>query len=333
MEQETNSSNRLSSHSYGNRAIPYSNQLQFGSWNVEGLTETKLYQLCDIMRSRALTFVCLQETRVPYSGSRILDNGYLLITSGTDNDKKTFLGVGFLVAPWARRAIFSFKTISERLCYLKLRVHGGKALFFNTYAPHGGYEYNVRQTYFTELRQILADTSTYGPKFLVGDLNARIHNSIGGEGQVFGPHCFGNPNYNPEMQPYANRELLLEMCVATGFCVANTFLETAAENQITYHELWAQPMAPPSFKDFAQLDHILASYEELWQVRAVRSDRRQALASHHFLVEIVLDIRVDRNRVENGAGKSQEYIRYDLSALRRLHVQEHFGATFRDLAH
>ena len=119
--------------------------MQFGTWNVEGLSDLKLFQLCCMMRKRSLAFICLQDTRIPTSGSRILENGFVLITSGADDDKRTYAGVGFLISPCIKRSIFSFKPISDRLCYLKLRVKGGKATFFNVYAPRGGYDYAVRE--------------------------------------------------------------------------------------------------------------------------------------------------------------------------------------------
>jgi hypothetical protein len=79
----------------------------------------------------------------------------------------------------------------------------------------------------------------------VGDFNARIHNDIGGEKHVFGSNCFGNPAYNPGQHPDANRELLLEFCVARELCVANTFLDNEPENAVTYHEIYRLPPLPP----------------------------------------------------------------------------------------
>ena len=92
------------------------------------------------MRSRALGILCLPETRVPYSGCRILDDGFSLFTAGQDDNLRTYAGVGFLVAPHFRKSVFSFTPVSERIACLKLRVKGGKAAIINTYAPHGGYE-------------------------------------------------------------------------------------------------------------------------------------------------------------------------------------------------
>ena len=323
---ETNS-NRLHEVSYGNKALPCSSNLHFGSWNVECLTDTKLYQLCSIMGARALAFICLQETRIPDSGSRILDNGYTLITSGSDDGKKSYAGVGFLIAPWVRRSIFSFKAISDRLCYMKLRVHGGKATFINVYAPHGGHDYDLRRQYYNGLREVVSETSSYGMKAVVGDFNARIHNDIGGENEVFGQYCFGNKGYNPEGQPDTNRELLLELCVATGLCVANTFIENAVEKQITYHELWASPMEDISWKRFAQLDHVLIPRGDLWQIRQIQSDRQQALASHHFLMEVAVDIQMERSV------SSSKHVRYDLGALQQNGVKDAFANRFAVLAH
>ena len=103
------------------------------------------------MRAKGLAFLCLQETRTQVSGSREVGNGYLLMTSGADDGKRTFAGVGFLIAPWIKHSIFTFQPLTERLCCLKLRVQGGKASFFNVCAPHGGYDFNVRQTYYSSL--------------------------------------------------------------------------------------------------------------------------------------------------------------------------------------
>ena len=125
--------------------------------------------------------ICLQETRVPYSGSRVLDNGYILITAGEDDENRTYAGAGFFVAPRMKRSLYNFKPISERICCLKLRVKGGKAAIVNAYAPHNGYPFQVRQQYFSQLSEVVANSSSFGLKLVVGDLNARIHNNIGGD--------------------------------------------------------------------------------------------------------------------------------------------------------
>ena len=109
---------RLNNFSYGKAAMPCSERLQFGSWNVEGLTDIKIFQLCNIMTSRAIPLLCLQETWDGCSGSRFVHNGFTLINSGSDDGKRSFAGVGFLVAPWFRDSIYSYKLISDRICVM-----------------------------------------------------------------------------------------------------------------------------------------------------------------------------------------------------------------------
>ena len=295
---------------------------------MEGLTDIKLEQLCNIMRSRSLGLICLQETRVPHSGSRELDNGYILITAGEDDEKRTYAGVGFLIAPRLKKSLYSFKPISERICRLKLRVKGGKTVIINAYAPHNGYDFQVRQQYFSQLSEVVANSSSFGLKLVVGDLNARIHNNIGGEREVFGQYCFGDPRYNPEQHPDSNRELLIEHCMAGGMCVANTYFNHDAEQQATFHDIWQNPVAEVSHKGFAQLDLVLCPREQLWQVKQVRSDRWQALATHHFLVEVCLEF----------TGTSQHDVpaltqrpRYDLTALKQVETKEQFAVRVREL--
>ena len=157
-------------------------------------------------------------------------------------------------------------------------------------------------------------------------MNSRLHNKIGGEDEVLGPYCSGNPSYNPQQRPDANRELLLELCFATGLCVANTFLQHEPEHQVTYHELWANPVSNITYKDFVQLDLVLTAPEDLWKVRQVRSDRWQALASYHFLVEVVVSISTDRQETKHKTPRP------DLRALEEPQVRLQLSKRFEQLA-
>ena len=47
-------------------------------------------------------------------------------------------------------------------------------------------------------------------------------------------------------------------------------------------------------------DLVLCPYDALWQIRNIRSDRRQALATHHFLVEAVVEAALGRKDKRDG---------------------------------
>ena len=71
-------------------------------------------------------------------------------------------------------------------------------------------------------------------------------------------------------------------------CVGNTFCDTQLEQQVTYHELWSNAVGEISHRNFAQLDLVIVPREQLCMVRFIQADRWEALATHHFLVEVVL---------------------------------------------
>ena len=79
-------------------------------------------------------------------------------------------------------------------------------------------------------------------------------------------------------------------------------------------------------KRFAQLDHVLTPRDDRWQMRQVQRHRCQALASHHFLIKVAADIRID------GGSISSKNIRYDLNVLRQDSVKDHFSNRFADLS-
>ncbi len=75
--------------------------LTYGTWNVQGLTELKLFELTLCMERYGIDILCLQETR--YAKADVYtDRGYLFIVSGADDPKDNWAGVAFIVAfmPW-----------------------------------------------------------------------------------------------------------------------------------------------------------------------------------------------------------------------------------------
>ena len=97
---------------------------------------------------------------------------------------------------------------------------------------------------------------------------------------------------------------------------ANTFLQSDIEHQVTYYDLCQNPVGEITHRGFAQLDLVLCAREALAQIKQIRSDRWQTLASHHFLTEFVVELMVDDT---TGGVQSckQATRRRDLTALQR----------------
>ena len=151
------------------------------SWNIEGLTESKLMEVQCTMHDRGIGVMCIQETHRANSYHFITEMGFLVILSGTSQGVTKSAGVGFLIAPECRHAVVSFKQASSRMAALKLRARGGKIGLISAYAPHSGYPFPDRQQFYSQLVDFVRNVGTHGAKLICGDFNARLTRRLPGE--------------------------------------------------------------------------------------------------------------------------------------------------------
>ena len=161
------------------------------TWNVEGISLEKCTKLPDIqrwMRIYNIALICIQETHCKGS-SYFTDNGFLVILSGTESvgSERSYTGVGFVVAPWAKHAVEGFIQYDERLASIKVRVCGGQVIFVSAYAPHSGHSFETRHDFFTRAHGFIHSQRCHGPTLVLGDFNARLHHRQSGEERIIGP--------------------------------------------------------------------------------------------------------------------------------------------------
>lgn len=96
------------------------------SWNVQALSDIKLWELSQTMLRHSIGIMCVQETRRLHSPYYLTDNGFLVILLGSSNATHEFGGVGCIVAPWVVHAVGGFLQQSNRLACLKIRVPKSK---------------------------------------------------------------------------------------------------------------------------------------------------------------------------------------------------------------
>ena len=100
------------------------NSLNFGSWNVEGLTDIKIYDICKYMRDNNIHIMCIQEARKKLSDT-LTAHGYTIYLSGSSTSSREWAGVGFILSPRASKYVIGFTPFSNRIASLRLRVAGG----------------------------------------------------------------------------------------------------------------------------------------------------------------------------------------------------------------
>ena len=82
---------------------------KIATWNVEGLTDSKVEELQIIMEERGIGILCLQETHRAGADYFFTEKGYLLILSGGPVGQREWAGVGFIIASFFRRSIIGFQ--------------------------------------------------------------------------------------------------------------------------------------------------------------------------------------------------------------------------------
>jgi exonuclease III len=100
------------------------------TWNVEGLTDLKLYQICTYMKLHDISICCIQETRKPMSDYYFAEGGFKVILSGSSSTDREWAGVGFIVSPASVNSIVGFCQVSNWVASLKVRIVGGTAAVF-----------------------------------------------------------------------------------------------------------------------------------------------------------------------------------------------------------
>ena len=293
------------------------------TWNVEGLSDTKVVELIEFMRRKDIGVLCLQETHICNSPYYSVD-GFLVILSGSASTHRESAGVGFILSPLAQKSLVGFLQKTNRLACLKLRVLGGQVALICAYAPHSSHAFDVRQSFFQDLKVAYERTSVNGPKFILGDLNARSGHALPGEERIFGPHTLGNSTVHKEKG--SNRDLLLELCEDHGLAVANTFFPNPIEQQATYRHIGVERSAPFTERSHLQLDLILLPQEDVSSIRRIQSEPSEPLASHHYAVTAQLDVSLD-------AAAHQKPAKHDRSVLKDTAVARAFASKFSEKLH
>ena len=99
---------------------------RIATWNIEGMrgdSKIKLVELCLFMKVHGISILCLQETQL-FGNEHFMEDGFLVFLSGAVvGSSDTYAGVGFMIAPWAVKAVVGFRAISSRIASLRVNYH------------------------------------------------------------------------------------------------------------------------------------------------------------------------------------------------------------------
>ena len=206
---------------------------------------------------------------------------------------RSYVGVGFLAAPWAIKIIISFRGINDRLASLRVKQSGGVLTVLSAYAPHNGHTVEDRQLFFTSLSENTRIRNKHSSTFVCGDLNAQLGQLCVGEEASIGPYVYRKPICK-RGGATSNRELLMEYCIEHSLCIANTFFDYPDALLVSYFNLVTSPLDPVLLGGFSQLDHMLCDRLNLDLVQDCWTCRTSALQSHHSPTIINLETNFEK---------------------------------------
>ena len=124
----------------------------------------------------------------------------------------------FIVDEQHSQAIVAIRPINLRLIiHMKIQAKNVIENYMQCYAPLNTDEEDVKDEFFENLHDTLADIASTGQIYLMGDFNGKVGNERHMYTDYLGPHGRGNRNDNGER--------LLEICAGHYLGISNNFFQ------------------------------------------------------------------------------------------------------------
>ena len=166
-----------------------------------------------MFRKRKLGVLALSETKMRGKGE-VVFGGVGGRSSGVENGRAKE-GVALLVSEEVRGCVVEWREVSTRLMWVRLKFGQESWVIVSAYGPGRERDDNEREQFWNELRDCVNSFGDNINVVVLGDLNARVGNTVIG-GVVA---RFGVPGVNE------SGERLIDMCIDQELAVGNTFFK------------------------------------------------------------------------------------------------------------
>ena len=247
--------------------------LRIGCLNVRGLnSEGKREEVSVVCKERNLDIMALTETKLKGKGE-VNFGDFKGMISGVDVRVRAREGVAIVMKEeWWEKVVES-KMVNSRLMWVRVIVGKEKWVFVCAYAPVSGSDERVREEFWEKLDECLGGFGVRDRICVLGDLNARVGNTIVRD--VVGPFGVGGINENGTK--------LVEMCIARELIIGNTWFKKRLIHKFT----WVSGVNG----ERALLDYVCLEQKVKNRLIDVNVLRGAAMGiSDHFLVEAKLKV-------------------------------------------
>lgn len=291
--------------------------LNIGTWNIRTLYQTgALSNTIQQLEKYQMNITAIQEIR--WTGTGTLNkNNFTIYYSGGTNNKHEF-GCGFIINKKIQMGVIGFKPISNRICYIRIRMKFRNLSIFSIHAPTEQKSDEEKEEFYTMLDSEVGKAPENDIKLVLGDFNAQVgredeYTSITGK---YSLHHITNDNGAKLIQFAASNNLRIR--------------STAFPHKDIHKGTWISPDG----RTINQIDHILVDSRSYSNILDVRSFRGAASESDHFLVKARFRERISIVKEEKGC-KAVKYntgkLKDEETAVRyRDKIKEHLETINRD---
>ena len=245
-----------------------------------------------MFKKRKLDVLALSETKMRGKGE-VVFGGVGGRRSGVENGRAKE-GVAILLSEEIRGCVIEWREVSPRLMWVRLKFGQENWVIVSAYGPGSERDVNERDQFWNELTDCVNNFKDNNNVVVMGDLNARVGNTV--IGGVLARWGVPGRNYNGDH--------LIGMCIDQELAIGNTFFKKKKKNKYT----WAR-VAGGRVADRALIDYILVSKKILGRLLDVHVFRGEAGGiSDHYLVQG--EIKVAAGGVGGGqGGREREVLR------------------------
>ena len=235
--------------------------MRIGTLNVGSMTG-KSREVAEMMNSRRVDILCVQETRWKGDKAKEIGGGCKLLYSGADESGRS--GVGIIVNNDLKDKVVEVKRRSSRVMKIKLMLSEEVLNVISAYAPQVGCDVEEKSLFWQELDEVLTSIPDEERVVLGGDLNGHIGTDRRVISRIHGGLGMGERNEEGES--------IVDFAMAFDMALMNTFF--MKKDYVTYRSGGSE----------SQIDFLLCRRKQLNEVKDCKVVYGENVSQQHKLV-------------------------------------------------